>query len=244
MPYGFQHLAIDPTDDNVVFAATEPAAGAKLFKTTDGGATWSEVFADSDQIQGIDVSASRPSLVVLTTRSDVFKSEQGGKLDSWQPITPPNVAGIRTVRVSPHNKEVYVIGTHNQGIYYTSDGGSTWSNNQIDGFFEQRPLQDSDRTLEAEIATAFNPNERMRRNVWAIVFDPVAHDTFYIAGIQGPRTSVGVAKVTDGGQKWERLPLEGLTHRNVYDLAIDAPGEFLYAGTLGGTYQLALRPES
>jgi hypothetical protein len=38
LPYGFRHLALDPTDDDVVFAAQEiPTAGAgKLYRTTNG----------------------------------------------------------------------------------------------------------------------------------------------------------------------------------------------------------------
>jgi len=243
VPYGFRHLAIDPTNDKVLFAAMEiPYSGTgKLYKTTDGGATWSEVYSTPDYIERIDVSAVDPNLVVFTTRTGVYKSEQGGETDSWQMITPPEASGIRTVKVSPHQAQVYVISTNNQGIYYTADGGASWRNNQLQDFFEQKLYQGSDQYLDAKIATASNPGARVLKNISAIVFDPVTPDTFYVAGTRHTRASVGVAKITNAGQNWQRLPLEGLSHRNVFDLAMDSSGEFLYAGTFDGTYRLKLR---
>jgi hypothetical protein len=134
-----------------------------------------------------------------------------------------------------------VVGTRDQGFYYTADAGISWRNNRLEGFFEQRSYQGSDQYLSDEIATAFNPGERMWRNILAIVFDPITPDVFYVGGTQLSRGSVGVAKITDAGQTWERLPLAGLSHRNVFDLAIDSAGEFLYAGTLNGTFRFKLR---
>ena len=87
---------------------------------------------------------------------------------------------------------------------------------------------------------AFNPERKMIKNISIVVFDPVMPDVFYAAGTQYTRASFGVVRVTNAGQTWERLPLEGLSSRNVFDLAIDSSGAFLYAGTLNGTYRLKL----
>ena len=266
VPYGFQHLAMDPTDDKIVFAAMEipPTQQSKLFKTTDGGATWAEVLAGTGYIKGIAVSPVDPNRVVFVTLSRVYVSEQGGKAGSWQAITPPEATLFRVVSLSPHDEKVYVVGTNDLGIYYTADGGISWSNHRLDGFFEQKESQahdpylgtgqdgidvtviktqsaDSDPFLDASIAAASNPKARVLRNISAIVFDPIVSDTFYVGGTQFTRASFGVAKITNAGQKWERLSLEGLSHRNTFDLAIDARGEYLYAGTFDGTYRLKLR---
>lgn len=242
-PYGFKYLAIDPTNDDILFAVMEipaPRRG-KLYRTTDGGLTWSEVYSTSGRITGVEVSPVKPDLVVLITGGNVYKSEQGGNPDSWQAITPPKASAIRVIKLSPHQEQVYVIGTNDQGIYYTADGGKSWRNNPLTDFFEQKLYQDSNQFLDPKIATAFNPGQHMLKNVSAIVFDPVVPDTFYIGGTQYARASVGVAKITNSGQNWERLPLVGLDHRNIFDLAVDSSGTFLYAGTFNGTYRLKLR---
>jgi hypothetical protein len=218
IPYGFRHLAIDPADDNVVFAAqenTDTGAG-KLYRTTDGGATWAEVYASSGYLSDVEVSPVDSGLVVFTTRSAVYKSETGGGSGSWQRVTPSGAGGIQTLALSPH------------------DGGATWSQNLLEGYFAQEGL-------DPEVATVVNPGVKVLKNVYAIVFDPIVPDTFYIGGSQHRRASVGVARITHAGQNWEWLPLAGLSHRNVFDLAVDSSGHFLYAGTHGGTYRLRLR---
>ena len=242
LPYGFRHLALDPTDDQILFAAMEvPATGGVLYRTDDGGLTWSEVYSTSRFITGLDVSARDPKRVIFTTSAEVYVSEQGGVVNSWHLLTLPEAPQIKTVKLSPHQAEVYVLGTNDQGIYYTADGGRTWVNNPLQGFFEQRLSQDSAQFLEAEVATALNPKAYVGKNISAIAFDPVLPDVFYVAGTQYTRASVGVAKVAQAGQTWERLPLAGLSHRNVFDLAVDSKGEYLYAGTFNGTYRLKLR---
>ena len=243
VPYGFRHLAIDPTDDYIVFAAMEipSTKTGKLYRTTDGGITWAEVAATSGYIKGVEVSAIDPDLVIFATRSGVYKSEQGGEPDSWQVITPDVDPSIQTVRLSPHNAGVYVVGTNYEGIYYTTDGGISWSNNSLEDLFEHRLYQGSAEYLPVEIATASNPRVPPLKNISAIVFDPITPDTFYVAGTNYTRASFGVAKINNSGQNWQRLLLTGLAHRNVFDLAIDSSGVFLYAGTFDGTYRLGLR---
>jgi photosystem II stability/assembly factor-like uncharacterized protein len=243
VPYGFRHLAIDPTNDDVLFAAMEiPATKTgKLYRTADGGATWTLVYTASRYITGVEVSAVDPDLVILTTYGDVLKSERGGRSGSWQTITPYGAPVILTLALSPHQAQVFVIGTNYQGIYYTADGGISWSNNQLDGLFEQRLHQGSTQYLDNDTATAYNPHQRMSRNICAIFFDPIVPDLFYVAGTQYTRASFGVAQISNAGQNWQRLPLAGLSHRNVFALTVDAPGEFLYAGTFDGTFRLRLR---
>lgn len=243
VPYEFDHLAIDPTNDEIVFAAMKipPTGTGKLYKTIDGGRTWSEVYSGPGYVTGLAVSAADPNLVVFATRNDVFKSEDGGEAGSWQRITPAGVAQIQTVELSPHLEQVFVAGTNDQGLYFTANGGLTWHNYPLADLFDRTPGQSGGQDLAAGLAAAVNPNAPVLKNISAIVFDPLEPDTFYVGGTQYTRASFGVAKITSSGQKWQRLTLEGLSHRNVFDLAIDSTGTFLYAGTFDGIYRLKLR---
>jgi hypothetical protein len=172
---------------------------------------------------------------------DVLRSDSGGAADSWESILPEEGQSIRALALSPHRAGVYVIGTNNNGIWYTADAGATWTNNLLDGFFEQHISATDPAPLDPEIATAHDPGQVLRRNISVIAFALQSEDTFYVAGHQGARASVGVARITLGGTHWERLPLAGLSHRNVYAMAIDAAEQFLYAGTNDGVFGLALR---
>jgi hypothetical protein len=126
-------------------------------------------------------------------------------------------------------------------MWYTADAGASWTNNTLDGFFEQHLSPTQPERLDAEIATAYAPDATLRRNISVIAFAPQSTDTFFVAGHQRPHAGVGVARITQSGTRWQRLPLEGLTHRNVYALAIDTTEQFLYAGTNDGTFGLALK---
>jgi len=247
VPYGFRHLAIDPTDDQVLFAVMElpdptgAAQSAIVYRTTDGGETWATVYAVDGRVTGITISPVDPQIVVLTTWAEVLRSETGGQLDSWQAIGPDGAQGISTVALSPHRAGVYVIGTSNQGIYYSDDAGTTWANNRLNGFFEQHISPTQRERLDPKIATVHAADANLRRDISAITFAPLSEDTFYVAGTQRPRAGLGVARITQAGTYWERLPLDGLSHRNVHVLAIDAQERYLYAGTHDGSFGLALK---
>ena len=243
VPYGFTDLAIDQNDDHVVYAvqAIPPRKLSILYKTDDGGASWTRLLTTDTYITGFQVSEIDPALVVVSTLRAVFQSVESGLPDSWQEITPSDATRILAVALSPHQLGVIVVGTNTEGFYYTADGGQTWMQNRLEDLFEQRLSQGSELFLEADIATAINPDRAMIGNISAFAFDPNLPDTFYIAGRQHTRASFGVAKITNAGQTWERLPLTGLSPRNVYDLSIDKTGKYLYAGTFNGTYRLQLR---
>jgi hypothetical protein len=202
---------------------------------------WMPIYATADVVTGIEVSTIDPRIVVLATRSDVLISEENGDPGSWHAVTPEKATGIRTIALSPHRVGVYVIGTNSQGIWYTTDGGATWMNNRLTGFFEQHLSPDQPEPLDPELATAYASDAKLRHNASVVVFAPVSEDTFYVAGTQRPHASVGVARVTQAGTRWQRLPLEGLTHRNVYALALSSSEQFIYVGTHDGTFGLALR---
>ena len=115
-------IAIDPTDSNTMYVAStlgvrgvssveggETASiipGAPpwgLYKTTDGGVTWSFIFNGAPSTNGC-----RNTLNVVLNR------------------TPCSVEGVRRVVLDPKNPNTVYAGVYAKGVWRSSDGGKTW----------------------------------------------------------------------------------------------------------------------
>ncbi|HLK14443.1 MAG TPA: hypothetical protein VKT78_06535, partial [Fimbriimonadaceae bacterium] len=185
-------LAMDPNDPDVLFAAMwhtrrppwsvyppSHGPGSGLFKSTDGGATWSEVAgglpADPGRI-GIAVSPAddkRVYAVVDTPNpktGGIYRSDDGGS--TWQRTDgEPRVWGrgwyFAGITADPKNPdEVYVMNT---SAYRSTDGGKTFVP------FKGAPGGDDNHTL------------------WIAPDDP---DRMILGSDQGVVISV------DGGKTW------------------------------------------
>jgi photosystem II stability/assembly factor-like uncharacterized protein len=202
--------------DTVAGVAGDPAtyyAGGLggLFKTTNGGATWTSIFNNEpvSSISALAVVPSNPSTIYAATgeanlRNDVafgdgmWRSDDAGK--TWQHIGLDATAAIAAIAVDPANPQrVFVAALGDpykpgpdRGIYRTTDGGATW----------QKVLYTDENTGASSIA-----------------IDP-ANPNVLIAGMwQGQRTpfhltsggpSDGIYRSTDGGDHWTRLQGNGL----------------------------------
>ena len=202
--------------DTVAGIASDPAtyyAGGLggLFKTTNGGATWTSIFNNEpvSSIGALAVAPSNPSTIYAGTgeanlRNDVafgdgmWRSDDAGK--TWRHIGLDATAAIAAITIDPSNSQrVFVAALGDpykpgadRGIYRTSDGGATW----------QKVLFTDPDTGASSIA-----------------IDP-ADPNVLVAGMwQGQRTpyhltsggsSDGVYLSTDGGDHWTRLQGNGL----------------------------------
>jgi len=136
-------LEMHPTNTRIMYAGT---AGGGVWKSVDGGATFSPIFDDHVQSIGVvtlDPNDPDQTIWVGTgetwTRNSVsvgdglFRSTDGGS--NWKEIPGfENSERIASVVINPNNsKEVYVgvLGalwsdSEDRGVYKTTDGGATW----------------------------------------------------------------------------------------------------------------------
>jgi photosystem II stability/assembly factor-like uncharacterized protein len=135
---GFIDVALDPEDPNTLYAAAYqrrrtpfgyngggPHSG--LYKTTDGGATWTRLSGGLPEGAagriGIDVYRKDPKIVYVTyenAKGGVFRSEDKGA--TWKKMNDlnPRPSYYSQIRIDPQNDQrVYVLGAQ----WYVSDNG-------------------------------------------------------------------------------------------------------------------------
>jgi PKD repeat protein/photosystem II stability/assembly factor-like uncharacterized protein len=133
-------VRFDPVNSDVIYACA-PAGG--LWKTTDGGGTWTNNndFLSLIGCSDLCIDHTNPQVMYLATGDNdagdtysigVLKSTDGGL--TWNPTTlawtPAQSRRIYRLLIDPTNAQILYAGTNN-GIYKTLDGGTTWS--QISG---------------------------------------------------------------------------------------------------------------
>ncbi|HWW83203.1 MAG TPA: hypothetical protein VNZ26_06350, partial [Vicinamibacterales bacterium] len=146
-------IVIDPKDSDTVYVAAQgplwsPGGDRGLFKTTDGGKTWSQALKISENTGVTDVvlDPRHPEVIVAAAyqrrrqfytlidggpESGLHRSTDGGK--TWKKITtglPTEELGRIGLAISPVNPDVLYANVEaangKGGIFRSSDNGVTW----------------------------------------------------------------------------------------------------------------------
>ena len=146
-------LVVDPTNPDVVYAASMghvfvPGPQRGVFKTTDGGKTWSKVLFVDDHTGVVDLVMDLQHPAVLYAAawqayrtpghldsggpgSGIYKTTDGGA--HWTNISrhaglPTGVLGKIGLTVSASNPDVVyaAIQAKGGGVFRSNDGGTTW----------------------------------------------------------------------------------------------------------------------
>jgi hypothetical protein len=216
-----------------------------LFKSVDGGATWSKPsFGSGSAYVWIPVvDPVSPNIVYAGTVGEgLFKSEDYG--DSWTSV-PGLPATVQGLNVDPRNNQELFAATTN-GIYRSEDAGQTWlrvldlpawsitifggasqvvyATTKRQGVYKSL---DGGRSWEAKNHGI--TDSQMGRSA-PVIIDPEHSEVLYV----GSEGGGGVFKSTDGGDTW--LPVNlGLSDTSVFGLAADLhrPGTLYVSGPHG-----------
>jgi photosystem II stability/assembly factor-like uncharacterized protein len=207
----FRGITIDPTDSDIVYAAAELSSwawnqgqprsgrefdmtGGVVYKTTDGGESWTEVWRGDSLARYIWIDPRDTDVLYVSTGifdreaansnpqtgdpggEGVIKSTDGGK--TWANINNGlNNLYVGSLFMHPTNPDILIAGTGNiqyqehTGVYRSTNGGSTW---------EQTLRTDGESIESVEISTS-NP------------------DIVYAGG------NSSIYRSEDGGQTWKRV---------------------------------------
>lgn len=196
-------IANHPTNNKIIYIG---AAGGGVWKSSDGGASFSAIFDKHIQSIGcVTIDPNNPDNVIWVgtgepwTRNSVsigdgiYKSTDGGL--NWTNMGLPKSDRITSIIVDPRNSDVVWAGvlgalwgdSEDRGIYKTTDGGKTWNKS----FYVDQKTGCAD-----------------------LVIDPVNPDIMYASFWEFRRTAwsfnsggnnSALYKTIDGGKTWNKI---------------------------------------
>ncbi|RLC70942.1 MAG: hypothetical protein DRI81_18420, partial [Chloroflexi bacterium] len=199
-------LAVDPQDANVIYAATSAPGignGAGVYKSSDGGASWSPANNGLERaaVSGVFVDPVDSQIVYATTfGAGPYKSSDGGA--HWKPINTGLSqltgawGGVAPFLFDPTDHTHLYHSDPWAGVYHSTDGGENWQLvSQPDQFV---------------ISLAVDPRDGQHLFAGAYYFG------------EGSQRG-GLYESTDGGLYWSPIALDiaGIEEAAVELLAID-----------------------
>src|SRR5712671_6279687 len=170
-----QALAIDPRNAATLYAG---GVGSGVFKSADGGRSWSAVNDGLTNLTILDLAidpSTTPSTVYAATGgSGVFRSTDGG--ESWSQIGPPvpgpNAYVVAVDPVVPTTLYACI----RAWLMKSTDAGMSWTTGSTGA-----------------------------ENVSDLAIDAANPSTIYAAGAMATPTGGGLYKTLDGGATWRKV---------------------------------------
>lgn len=176
---------------NGAVPTTVYAGGSSLFKTADGGVTWTDVGTGIGRpVSAVGVDPTNPSTIYAGTVGGIFKTVDGGVrwnlisngvsfVDRWN-----MTSAVSAILIDPTNPMTLYTGTggFGTGVFKSTNGGVDWF------------------AIDNGLTTGGSLDVR------AMVMDPANPNTLYVTGVTGMSTS----KTTNAGVVWMPLSSSGL----------------------------------
>jgi photosystem II stability/assembly factor-like uncharacterized protein len=208
-------IVIHPEDPSTWYVGV---GSGGIWKTENGGTTWSAIFDDQDaySIGAISLDPNNPEIVWTGTGENVsgrhvaygagvYRSRDGG--DTWQNMGLPDSEHIGMIRIDPRDSNTVYVASQgplwsaggDRGLFKSVDGGETWNKILGDGLGNTEI--DDQYTGVSEV----HLDPRDPDVIYAVSWQKFRNVAVLMDG--GPGS--GIHKSTDGGATWRALT-EGL----------------------------------
>ncbi len=189
-------IIMDPENADILLASSN---NGRVYKTIDGGNTWTSVLLQSDaDFYDLDFNASNSDILYSCgTKGAMYSSTDKG--DSWSLVTGPwNTTRSIMFAVTPHDPDyIYVLQEKSGGfdaLYLSTDGGSTWTTQSSDDAGDNNIMGYNLSQVGGQAPRDMD-----------IIVSPIDKTEVHVAGIM-------TFKSTDSGVNWTQT-----THWVVYN---------------------------
>jgi len=116
-------LAFDPSNPERLYLACWPTViddaerCGGLYKTEDGGQSWTNVFDESSHVYGVAVDRTNPATVFLANfEGAVYRSDDRGR--TWERLGGYNFKWAKQPILDPYNRDMLYITTFGSSVWY------------------------------------------------------------------------------------------------------------------------------
>ncbi|MDW7680923.1 MAG: hypothetical protein SCK70_10185 [bacterium] len=213
------NVAFDPDNPDILYCSSPYG----FYKSIDAGKTWNKHIYGLNSINAQFVSSfiidhSNPAVIYSATEDGVYKSVDAGA--SWEKLGL-RIKGVRTIVQHPIDRLSFIVGTEDNGLYFTHDGGRVWERRET-GILSSTFYSVAFDPTNADIIYTAGFQTGVYKSIdggkkWSqsfhglgildirtIAVDPSNSDRIF-AGTIGK----GLYKSVDGGQTWQYIGLEG-----------------------------------
>ena len=211
-------IDIDPKDTSVVYAAGYFGTLGKIFKSSNGGADFNEIYSETHEktpvmALAIDTFDTR-KIYAGTAAGSILKSIDSGR--SW--ILQQRLdSEITQIAINPKDTRHILVGTESDGVFKTINGGEKWNN------------------LEKSLSMFKKVDE-----VHSLAYDPRIYGKVYFG------SSFGLLVSNDEGESWQKVEiLTEPASSSIVMVAIDyADPSSIYLGIDSAMYKTSDNGES
>ncbi|PID92535.1 MAG: hypothetical protein CSA96_02845 [Bacteroidetes bacterium] len=272
---GVTDLAVDPSNTDVIYLATQVRAAngsmlglvsqysLGLFKTTNGGETWTKLnttgIPTTDIFQKVLIHPTSSSIVFALTTKGIYKSTNSG--ESWSQVgtylTDKSHIYYEMAFKPDSPSTIYVSGRNT--LYVSTNTGASWTSKigSLQSVFPDARIQVAVDENNQNLVYAFysdaskrgiNPPNKLEKSLdsgstWSEVSDDGLQGTGYLTKIWvAPDGDVYAGGVTirrssNQGDTFGSSLTSNLIHDDIRDLCFPDPSSNLvYAATDGGVY--------
>jgi len=221
-------LAVDPSNSQVILAADFEAGRSGIYRSGDGGATWSQVLATGIATAALFDPSDGNTAYAAIGGVGIFKSSDSGQ--TWTPddgtspsVLPASNLGRIEVAIDPSNPTTLYAGIENAttgsllGLFSTTDGGAHWAMMPgVPDYCGPQCFYDS-----------------------VVRVDPANSQVIFLGGAAGASGSSSLYRSNDGGKTWSDISSgsNGVNlHVDSHALAFSKDGSLLYVGNDGGVW--------